>query len=289
MCIGTSDGRSEQQVTPVGMCTLQDLNAAVVQRWQPGRQRDSPVVHAQRAVQRLQPGQHGGARGRTLDGPPAHISGEVPRPSTRTPEILSHLCCAVSSSVLEQDWGRVAFRVRVLALRASWDGASCWMRNLSHSHDQSDTRRCCAHPRGALQTAQNGCSEPNDGLDDTAEEAQPQFGCPSPAPSSCPGKPANQPALDPINNFMVSFEAAVISLGLRRTSWRNAAAARADAAQGCGVRAARLPRARASHAVAGCDRLTVCSSVGPRCAIRTSPRVLSVRQMGCRITRRTRA
>jgi len=56
-----------------------------------------------------------------------------------------------------------------------------------------------------LAPAQNGCSEPNDGLDDTAEEAQAQFGCPSPAPNTCPGKPAGQPTLDPINNFMVSI------------------------------------------------------------------------------------
>ncbi len=56
--------------------------------------------------------------------------------------------------------------------------------------------RCVSRP-------QNGCAEPNDGLDDTAEEAQPQFGCPNPAPNSCPGKPAGQPTLDPIHNYMV--------------------------------------------------------------------------------------
>ena len=44
-------------------------------------------------------------------------------------------------------------------------------------------------------------------MDDTAEEDQPQFGCPNPAPNSCPGKPANQPALDPVTNFMVSSAA----------------------------------------------------------------------------------
>ena len=55
----------------------------------------------------------------------------------------------------------------------------------------------------AVLRLQGGCSEPNDGVTDTAEEATAQFGCPSPAPNSCPNKPANQPLLDPITNFMV--------------------------------------------------------------------------------------
>lgn len=56
----------------------------------------------------------------------------------------------------------------------------------------------------ALHCAAGGCTEPNDGVSDTAEEAEPQFGCPSPAPNSCPNKPGNQPRHDPINSYMVS-------------------------------------------------------------------------------------
>ena len=59
------------------------------------------------------------------------------------------------------------------------------------------------HWFGLLHTFQNGCAEPNDGCSDTAEEANPQFGCPTPIPNTCPGKPANQPLQDPIHNFMV--------------------------------------------------------------------------------------
>ncbi len=47
-----------------------------------------------------------------------------------------------------------------------------------------------------------GCSEPNDGVDDTAEEAQPQFGCPATPPNSCPHKPSGQPRQDPIHSYM---------------------------------------------------------------------------------------
>lgn len=47
-----------------------------------------------------------------------------------------------------------------------------------------------------------GCSEPNDMVDDTAQEALPQYGCPDPAPDSCPHRPAGQPPLDPIHNYM---------------------------------------------------------------------------------------
>ncbi len=56
----------------------------------------------------------------------------------------------------------------------------------------------------AMRCAAGGCTEPNDGVSDTAEEAQAQFGCPSPAPDSCPNKPSNQPRLDPIHSYMVS-------------------------------------------------------------------------------------
>ena len=55
---------------------------------------------------------------------------------------------------------------------------------------------------GLYHTFEGGCSEPNDHVTDTAEEAGPQFHCPNPAPSSCNMKPSSQPKLDPIHNFM---------------------------------------------------------------------------------------
>ena len=55
---------------------------------------------------------------------------------------------------------------------------------------------------GLRHPFEGGCSEPNDNIEDTAEEAGPQFQCPNPAPNSCPNKPANQPALDPIHSYM---------------------------------------------------------------------------------------
>jgi len=53
-----------------------------------------------------------------------------------------------------------------------------------------------------LSLPTGGCSEPNDGVDDTAEEAQPQFGCPATPPNSCPHKPSGQPRQDPIHSYM---------------------------------------------------------------------------------------
>ena len=55
---------------------------------------------------------------------------------------------------------------------------------------------------GLFHPFDGGCTEMNDHVDDTAEEASPQFHCPNPAPNSCPNKPTNQPLLDPIHNFM---------------------------------------------------------------------------------------
>ena len=43
-----------------------------------------------------------------------------------------------------------------------------------------------------------GCREPNDFVDDTAQEASPQRGCPNPAPNSCYNKPFSQPLLEVI-------------------------------------------------------------------------------------------
>ena len=55
---------------------------------------------------------------------------------------------------------------------------------------------------GLYHPFENGCSEPNDFVDDTAQEQSPQFGCPNPAPETCPNKPSNQPKLDPIHSYM---------------------------------------------------------------------------------------
>ena len=55
---------------------------------------------------------------------------------------------------------------------------------------------------GLLHPFDGGCSEPNDYVGDTAEEAGPQYDCPNPAPNSCPNKPANQPMLDSIHSYM---------------------------------------------------------------------------------------
>lgn len=55
---------------------------------------------------------------------------------------------------------------------------------------------------GLLHTFTGGCSEPNDMVGDTSQEAAPQFACPSTPPDSCPGKPGGQPRLDPIHNYM---------------------------------------------------------------------------------------
>lgn len=48
-------------------------------------------------------------------------------------------------------------------------------------------------------------SQRNDDIDDTAQQAQANFNCyPRGAalPSTCPGKPTNQPKFDPVNNYM---------------------------------------------------------------------------------------
>lgn len=48
-------------------------------------------------------------------------------------------------------------------------------------------------------------SQRNDDIDDTAQQAQANFNCyPRGAalPTTCPGKPANQPQFDPVNNYM---------------------------------------------------------------------------------------
>ncbi len=72
-----------------------------------------------------------------------------------------------------------------------------------NSHCPDSVGGCAGHWFGLLHTFQGGCTEPNDGCSDTAEEVAPQFNCPTQIPSSCPGRPRNQPPQDPIHNFMV--------------------------------------------------------------------------------------
>lgn len=55
---------------------------------------------------------------------------------------------------------------------------------------------------GLFHPFDGGCSEPNDMIQDTAQQAVAQYGCAKQAPNSCPNKPAGQPSLDPIHNYM---------------------------------------------------------------------------------------
>ena len=59
------------------------------------------------------------------------------------------------------------------------------------------------HWLSLLHPFEGGCTEPNDGCSDTAETSQPIMTCPSVAVNTCPHKPKNQPADDPVHNFMV--------------------------------------------------------------------------------------
>ena len=63
-------------------------------------------------------------------------------------------------------------------------------------HDSRHT----LHPVDGAQ--QDGCSEPNDGISDTPEQAEPDYSC-QPM-NSCPNRPPGQGDTDPINNYMVS-------------------------------------------------------------------------------------
>ncbi|KAL1690067.1 hypothetical protein GGG16DRAFT_125950 [Schizophyllum commune] len=61
------------------------------------------------------------------------------------------------------------------------------------------------HWVGLFHTFQNGCSDP---VDDTPAEAQPNSGCPTTAPDTCPDSAGS----DPINNFMdYSYDACLDS------------------------------------------------------------------------------
>ena len=70
------------------------------------------------------------------------------------------------------------------------------LRPMSASHDSE----CGLHHVGWAK--QDGCSEPNDGIDDTPEQAEPDYTC-QPT-NSCPNRPAGQGNTDPISNYMVS-------------------------------------------------------------------------------------
>ncbi|KAI5828474.1 zincin [Schizophyllum commune Tattone D] len=64
------------------------------------------------------------------------------------------------------------------------------------------------HWVGLFHTFQNGCSDPGDNVDDTPAEAQPNSGCPTTAPDTCPDSAGS----DPINNFMdYSYDACLDS------------------------------------------------------------------------------
>ena len=73
---------------------------------------------------------------------------------------------------------------------------SCLLQGYTAVHE-------IGHWLSLLHPFEGGCSEPNDGCTDTAETAQPIMTCPSAAVSTCPHKPKNQPASDPIHNYMV--------------------------------------------------------------------------------------
>lgn len=60
------------------------------------------------------------------------------------------------------------------------------------------------HWNGLNHPFMGGCSEPNDGVDDTAEQAKPEYACftNKPQPNTCPNRPATQPQVDPVTNYM---------------------------------------------------------------------------------------
>ena len=54
---------------------------------------------------------------------------------------------------------------------------------------------------GLAHVFSGGCTETNDGCDDTAQMNGPNYNCylGGTLPNSCPGRPANQPKFDPVN------------------------------------------------------------------------------------------
>ncbi|TRM67808.1 hypothetical protein BD626DRAFT_106415 [Schizophyllum amplum] len=71
------------------------------------------------------------------------------------------------------------------------------------------------HWVGLFHTFQNGCSEPGDNVDDTPAEAQPNSGCPTTVPDTCPDSEGS----DPISNYMdYSYDACLTSFSTGQIS-----------------------------------------------------------------------
>jgi hypothetical protein len=74
-----------------------------------------------------------------------------------------------------------------------------FLESSSDSSDQSSP----PFPRlGLSHVFTGGCSQPNDGCSDTAQQAGADYNCyPRGAtlPNSCPNKPTTQPLYDPVN------------------------------------------------------------------------------------------
>ncbi len=59
----------------------------------------------------------------------------------------------------------------------------------------------CLRRMGLAHVFAGGCTETNDGCDDTAQMSGPNYNCylGGTLPNTCPGRPANQPKFDPVN------------------------------------------------------------------------------------------
>jgi hypothetical protein len=59
----------------------------------------------------------------------------------------------------------------------------------------------CFGRMGLAHVFAGGCTETNDGCDDTAQMNGPNYNCylGGTLPNTCPGRPSNQPKFDPVN------------------------------------------------------------------------------------------